>query len=148
MALAEDLLPDGEPALKQRLGAGDLQLPPIQLAHQVQAVGDLWMNKIDEKLASYRKSHPEQVKVADDAKFTGLDAYKKVIDSGVDVVLLTTPPAFRWLHFKYAVAQNKHVFAEKPLYLNAVYALFIGLIGVYLPTLLLKNRRFVPKGRS
>ena len=49
----------------------------------------------------------EQVKVTTETQFAGLDAYKKVIDSGVDVVLLTTPPAFRWLHFKYAVEKNK-----------------------------------------
>lgn len=47
--------------------------------------------------------------------FDGLDAYKKVIDSGVDLVILATPPGFRPVHFKYAVDQGKHVFMEKPV---------------------------------
>src|SRR5262249_37289184 len=56
-----------------------------------------------------------KVMVKTDNQFVGLDAYQKVIDSGVDVVLLTTPPGFRPLHIKAAVAANKHIFAEKPL---------------------------------
>ena len=50
-----------------------------------------------------------------DRTFIGFDAYKKVIDSGVDIVLLATPPCFRPLHFEYAVKANKHVFMEKPI---------------------------------
>jgi myo-inositol 2-dehydrogenase/D-chiro-inositol 1-dehydrogenase len=99
-------------------GAGGQALSANPSNH-LTAIGDLWPDKIEAALGSYRKSHPEQVKVTDETKFTGLDAYKKVIDSGVDVVLLTTPPAFRWVHFKYAVEKNKHVFAEKPLCVDA-----------------------------
>ncbi len=47
--------------------------------------------------------------------FTGFDAYKKVIDSGVDVVLHCCPPAFRPLHFKYATEKGAHSFLEKPI---------------------------------
>src|SRR3954467_10287316 len=43
MVLAENPLPDGEPALNERLGAGALKLPPMKLTQQVQAVGDFWM---------------------------------------------------------------------------------------------------------
>ncbi|MDG1358723.1 MAG: Gfo/Idh/MocA family oxidoreductase [Akkermansiaceae bacterium] len=46
--------------------------------------------------------------------FLGFDGYQKVIDSGVDIVILTTPPAFRPLHLAAAVAAGKHVFMEKP----------------------------------
>ena len=46
--------------------------------------------------------------------FVGLDAYDKVINSGVDVVLLATPPGFRPQHLTAAVNANKHVFCEKP----------------------------------
>ena len=48
-----------------------------------------------------------------------------------------TPFALFLVSFGYL---SLTVFADKPLYLNAIYALFIGLIGAYLPTLLLKNR--------
>lgn len=47
--------------------------------------------------------------------FVGFDAYKKLIDSGVDIVLMATPPGFRPLHFEYAVKAGKHVFFEKPV---------------------------------
>ena len=46
--------------------------------------------------------------------FHGFDAYKQVIDSGVDVVFLVTTPGFRPLHYEYAIAQGKHVFMQKP----------------------------------
>lgn len=45
----------------------------------------------------------------------GFDAYKKVMESDVDLVLLTTPPNFRPIHFAAAVAAGKHVFMEKPV---------------------------------
>lgn len=59
-----------------------------------------------------------QVTATPDTCFAGLDAYKKVIDMA-DVVLLTTPPAFRATHFQYAVDKGKHIFAEKPLCVDA-----------------------------
>jgi predicted dehydrogenase len=51
-------------------------------------------------------------------EFVGFDGYQKVIDSGVDIVLLTSTPAFRPLHFEAAVAAGKHVFMEKPFALD------------------------------
>lgn len=47
--------------------------------------------------------------------FVGLDAYKKVIDSGVNYVILATPPGFRPLHLEAAVAAGKNIFTEKPV---------------------------------
>jgi len=49
----------------------------------------------------------------------GLDAYQKVIDSGVDVVLLASPPGFRPVHLKAAVDAGKHIFTEKPMATDA-----------------------------
>jgi myo-inositol 2-dehydrogenase/D-chiro-inositol 1-dehydrogenase len=54
----------------------------------------------------------ERVKI--DNAFVGLDAYDKVINSGVDVVLLATPPGFRPQHLTAAVNAGKHIFCEKP----------------------------------
>ncbi|HEX6049524.1 MAG TPA: Gfo/Idh/MocA family oxidoreductase, partial [Gemmatimonadaceae bacterium] len=54
-------------------------------------------------------------KVTDDTCFTGFDAYRKVLASGVDYVMLATPPAFRPLHLAAAIDAGKHVFAEKPV---------------------------------
>lgn len=47
--------------------------------------------------------------------FVGVDAYKAVIGSKVDAILMATPPQFRPEHFKSAIIAKKHVFAEKPL---------------------------------
>src|SRR5258706_16270591 len=66
-------------------GAGGQALSANPSNH-LTAIGDLWPEPIDRALASYSKSHPEQIKVTPDTKFTGVDAFKKVIDSGVDVV--------------------------------------------------------------
>ena len=55
-----------------------------------------------------------RVDVPEERKFVGFDAYKKAI-SFADVVILTTPPGFRPLHFEEAINQGKHVFMEKPV---------------------------------
>ncbi len=70
---------------------------------------------IKEELEKKEKLH--QFDVADDRCFSGFDAYKKAMDTlrPGDVVLLTTPPAFRPLHFAHAVEKGLNVFAEKPL---------------------------------
>lgn len=58
--------------------------------------------------------------IPDAACFVGFDGYKKLIDSGVDVVLLATPPVFRPLHFEACVKAGKHVFMEKPVCVDPV----------------------------
>lgn len=60
-----------------------------------------------------------RVEVPEQRRFLGFDSYQKVIDSGVDVVLLTTYPAFRPLHLRAAVEAGKHCFAEKPVAVDA-----------------------------
>jgi predicted dehydrogenase len=57
----------------------------------------------------------ERIDVPQERRFVGLDAYRKAIDSGVDVVLLVEPPGFRPKHFEYAINAGKHVFMEKPV---------------------------------
>lgn len=54
------------------------------------------------------------IKVDPEHRFVGLDAYKKLIESDVDLVLLATPPGYRPIHFEAAVEARKHVFCEKP----------------------------------
>ena len=86
------------------------------------AMGDAFEEKIQSSLAELKKAHPDRVKVTPEKCFTGLDAYQKVIESGVDVVLLCSPPGFRPVHFKAAVAAGKHVFCEKPMDTDAAGA--------------------------
>jgi predicted dehydrogenase len=65
-------------------------------------------NSIDPKLAARVTVTPERC-------FSGFDAYKQVIASGVDLVILATAPGFRPMHFAAAVEAGKHVFFEKPV---------------------------------
>jgi len=80
------------------------------------AMGDIDASRIELGLKEIAKGkEPSRVQVPAERRFTGLDAYEKVIASGVDVVLLTTPPGFRPMHFKAAVDAGKHAFLEKPV---------------------------------
>jgi predicted dehydrogenase len=81
------------------------------------AVGDVFDKQIDGSLNQLERAVGDKVKVEN--KFVGLDAYQKVIDSGVDFVILATPPGFRPQHLKAAVAAGKHVFCEKPVATDA-----------------------------
>jgi predicted dehydrogenase len=83
------------------------------------AIGDAFADRLQSSLANLKKQFPAKVDVADDHCFVGFDAYQKVIDSGVDVVILTSPPHFRAQHLKAAVAAGKHIFCEKPVAVDA-----------------------------
>ena len=61
----------------------------------------------------------DAIDVPADRQYVGLDGYRKIIDSDVDLVILTGPPGYRPLHFEYAVNAGKHVFMEKPLATDA-----------------------------
>jgi myo-inositol 2-dehydrogenase/D-chiro-inositol 1-dehydrogenase len=83
------------------------------------AMGDAFEEPLQRSLANLKKEHADKVKVTPDKCFVGLDAYQKVIDSGVDVVLLATPPGFRPVHLKAVVDAGKHIFCEKPMSTDA-----------------------------
>lgn len=83
------------------------------------AMGDVFVDRLDESYNALLEMYPNRVKVNKTNKFLGFDAYQKVIDSGVDVVLLTTPPAFRPDHLAAAVEAGKHAFCEKPVAVDA-----------------------------
>jgi len=79
----------------------------------VVALGDVFQDRVDslqEKL-----KNDKGIEVPDENCFVGFDNFEKVIDAGVDVVILATPPKFRPEHFEAAVRARKHVFMEKPL---------------------------------
>jgi myo-inositol 2-dehydrogenase/D-chiro-inositol 1-dehydrogenase len=83
------------------------------------AMGDVFMDQLEASYAAIVEEQPKKVKVDKAHKFIGFDAYKKVIESGVDVVILTTPPGFRPEHLMAAVNAGKHVFCEKPVAVDA-----------------------------
>ena len=79
------------------------------------AMADVFEGRLQGSLGQLKQRLPNQVEVTPDRQFLGLDAFKKAIDSldKGDVVLLTTPPAFRPIHLEYAVAKGVNVFMEK-----------------------------------
>ena len=84
------------------------------------AVGDVFERAANGAIkAVAAEAGADKVKVKPDKIFVGLDAYRKVIDSGVDVVLLATPPGFRPVHLRAAVEAGKHIFCEKPMATDA-----------------------------
>ncbi len=83
------------------------------------ALGDAFPEPIQSGLKNLREQNPDKVKVTPEKCFAGLDAYQKVIDSGVDVVLLCSPPGFRPVHLEAAIKAGKHVFCEKPVATDA-----------------------------
>lgn len=81
------------------------------------AMADVFDDRLSGSYHSIKTKHKEQVEVPHDRRFVGFDAYKKAIDClrPGDVVILATPPAFRWVHFTYAIAKGVNVFMEKPV---------------------------------
>jgi myo-inositol 2-dehydrogenase/D-chiro-inositol 1-dehydrogenase len=95
------------------------------------AMADAFQDRVDDSL-NYLKTQVEEGKgqknhrfdestidVSKDRQFVGFDAYQKVIDSGVDVVILATTPGFRPIHYEAAVNAGKNIFSEKPVAVDA-----------------------------
>lgn len=77
------------------------------------AMCDLFADRIQAKLQVLKKQHPDQVSVDDAHCFTGLEGYKRVIESA-DVVLIACAAKFHSMYAKAALEAGKHVFVEKP----------------------------------
>jgi myo-inositol 2-dehydrogenase/D-chiro-inositol 1-dehydrogenase len=88
---------------------------PVKLV----AMADAFRDRLDGSLHGLKSQHPDRVDVSEEMKFVGFDAYQKAIDSGVDMVILATPPGFRPIHFEAAVKAGKNVFMEKPVATDA-----------------------------
>jgi myo-inositol 2-dehydrogenase/D-chiro-inositol 1-dehydrogenase len=87
---------------------------------EIVALGDLVPDRLAQSRAQLEKAAQDpaiakKYKVTGDKCFTGFDAFQKVIDSDIHLVILATPPAFRPQHLAAAVAAGKHVFTEKPI---------------------------------
>ena len=127
-----DKAPDGKPlkaglvgcggrgtgAAEDFLSAGD--------GLQITAIGDVFKDRVDTCREALKAKGQN---ISDENCFIGFDAYQKVIDSGVDVVLLCTPPVFRPLHFEYAVKAGKDCFIEKPCGVDPVGARQMLVLG-------------------
>jgi len=86
---------------------------PVKLV----AMADVFQDHVDTAYNALAQRHSEKVDVSNDRKFVGFDAYQKAMDclKPGDVAIFATPPAFRWVHFKYAIEKGINVFMEKPV---------------------------------
>jgi myo-inositol 2-dehydrogenase / D-chiro-inositol 1-dehydrogenase len=104
-------------------GRGKGAIRDIMLADKnVKLVGmcDIFPDFLESAYKAVKQSYGDRVDVPEDRKYTGFDGYKQLIDnSGCDIVFLTTPPGFRPQQLAYAVEKGKHVFAEKPMAVDA-----------------------------
>ncbi len=92
----------------------------VSLAHgptKLVAMADVVQSKIDRSYNGLVNKHKEQVDVPIERRYVGFDGYRKAMDvlGPGDVVIFTTPCAFRWVHFEYAIEKNLNVFMEKPV---------------------------------
>jgi predicted dehydrogenase len=83
------------------------------------AMGDIFEDRLNNSLREIKNDHAERTMVTPDTTFLGFDAIDRVLASGVDVVILATPPGFRPYHLKKCVEAGKHVFTEKPMATDA-----------------------------
>lgn len=83
------------------------------------AMADAFPDHLEKSYNNLKEKFKDKVQVTDQYKFVGLDAYQRLLDSDVDVVLLAAPPAFRPTHLEAAVTAGKHIFCEKPFAVDA-----------------------------
>jgi predicted dehydrogenase len=118
-----DVAPDGPPLKAGLIGCGErgtgaaTQFVKAGPNLKIVALADVLKDHLDTCRASLAKEAQQQI--ADDHCFIGFDAYKKLLESDVDVVLMATPPHFRPIHFDAAVEAKKHCFIEKPVAVDA-----------------------------
>lgn len=119
-----DEAPDGQPLKAGLVGCGGrgtgaaINFLSAGPNLQITALADVFQDKMDN--CRNKLKEEKGVELPDENCFIGFDGYKKVIDSGVDIVLLATPPFFRPEHFKACIDARKHVFMEKPLAVDPV----------------------------
>jgi predicted dehydrogenase len=92
---------------------GTSKAGPIKLF----AMADAYADRLQSSYNGLSQAGGKQFDVPAERRFVGFDAYRKAMDllKPGDVVILTTPPAFRWAHFTYAVEKRLNVFMEKPV---------------------------------
>ena len=83
------------------------------------AMADVFKDRIEGSTGTLKERLKDRFQVTADRSFVGFNGFEKLLQTGVDVVIITTPPAFRPQHLKAAVAAGKHVFMEKPVATDA-----------------------------
>ena len=121
-----DRAPDGKVIKAGLIGCGDrgtgaainfLNAGPNL---EIVALGDVFSDRMEQCRSQLKLE--KNIEIPDEKCFLGFDSYEKVIDSGIDLVLLCTPPHFRPQHIEAAVSAGKHIFMEKPVAVDPVGA--------------------------
>ncbi len=86
---------------------------PVKLV----AMADVFDDRLKRSFDSLSQMYAGQMDVPDERKFVGFDGYRHAMDclSPGDIAIFASPPAFRWVHFAYAIEKGLHVFMEKPV---------------------------------
>lgn len=86
------------------------------------AMADVFEDSLKRRRADIENNRrvAAKVDVQDDMCFSGLDAYQRLLETDVDLVLHATPPYARPMHFEAIVAAGKHAFIEKPMAVDPV----------------------------
>jgi len=86
---------------------------PVKLV----AMADVYADRLEASYNGLKPQFNDKIDVPDDRKFIGFDGYQKAMDclKPGDIAIFATPPAFRWVHFGYAIEKNLNVFMEKPV---------------------------------
>ncbi len=81
------------------------------------AMADVFENRLNGSFNTLQRQHSDKLDIPQDRKFIGFDGYKHAMDClrPGDIAIFTTPLAFRWVHFTYAIQKGLNVFMEKPL---------------------------------
>jgi predicted dehydrogenase len=86
---------------------------------RVVALADAFRDRLDQCRAALVEQHPDVATVSEDRCFVGLTAFEDLLQTDVNYVILAAPPGFRPLHIAAAVRAGRHVFAEKPVAVDA-----------------------------
>ncbi|MCL4788183.1 MAG: Gfo/Idh/MocA family oxidoreductase, partial [Verrucomicrobia bacterium] len=98
-------------------GAADNALSTKGGPMKLVAMADVFEQKLQRSYTSLKKEHSDKVEVTRDRMFVDFDGYRKAMDclKPGDLAIFATPPAFRWVHFAYAIQKGLNVFMEKPI---------------------------------
>ena len=92
-----------------------LQAAAADPSVRIVAMGDLFADQIDSSASLLARAAGIQFECPPERRFLGFNAYRDVLDAGVDIVLLTSPPHMRPLHVTAAIEAGKHLYCEKPV---------------------------------
>lgn len=117
-----DLAVDGDPIKVGLIGCGGRGSGAVNNVMAagngitITAICDVFQDRVDGMKVMLKEKYNNDIQNV----FVGFDAYKQLLDSGVDAVMICTPPVFRPTHFKYAVEKGVHAFLEKPIAVDPV----------------------------